>query len=407
MNKCRSCGCTTLYMFLDLGHMPPSNSFLKPEQLDLPEVSYPLKVYFCPQCTLVQIDEIVPAEEIFAGSYPYFSSDSPSNISHAREFVDSAFIHGLPTNGKVLEIGSNDGYMLKIFADRGCNVTGVDPAIGPADMAIRNGLHTITDFFTESLAEQLVAMEGEKDLVCGINVFAHQPDLNDFVAGMKKMIKWGGMIAMEFPHLLRLMEGCQFDTIYHEHYNYFSVMALSRLFARHGLEIFDIEETPVHGGSIRVYAQNSGRVTHAISSSVAHILRREEEMLLGTPSTYFYFSRRVRKIASDLLEFVLGGPYDQKVFAYGAAAKGNTLLNYCGIKPYFIQYAVDRSPHKQGLFLPGSHIEIVEEEMIEHYQPDYVLITAWNLADEIMEQLKYIKMWGGRFVIPIPELKVI
>lgn len=405
MNKCRSCGCTTLYMFLDLGHMPPSNSFLKPEQLDLPEVSYPLKVYFCPDCALVQIDEIVPAEEIFAGSYPYFSSDSPSNISHAREFVDSAFIHGLPANGKVLEIGSNDGYMLKIFADRGCNVTGVDPAIGPADVAIRNGLNTITGFFTELLAKQLVVIGGEKDLVCGINVFAHQPDLNDFVAGMKKMIKWGGMVAMEFPHLLRLLEGCQFDTIYHEHYNYFSATALSRLFTRHGMEIFDIEETPVHGGSIRVYAQNIG--VRPISDSVDRILRLEKEMLLGASSTYVSFAWRAHIIASHLLEFVLGGPYDQRVFAYGAAAKGNTLLNYCGIKSNFVQYVVDRSPHKQGLFLPGSHIEVVGEETLRNYQPDYVLITAWNLADEIMEQLKYIKMWGGRFVIPIPELKVI
>jgi len=392
-------------MFMDLGHMPPSNSFLKPEQLDLPEVSYPLKVYFCPDCTLVQIDEIVPAEEIFAGSYPYFSSDSPSNISHARGFVDSAFIHGLPTNGKVLEIGSNDGYMLKIFADRGCNVTGVDPAIGPADVAIRNGLNTITGFFTELLAKQLVVIGGEKDLVCGINVFAHQPDLNDFVAGMKKMITWGGMVAMEFPHLLRLLEGCQFDTIYHEHYNYFSATALSRLFTRHGMEIFDIEETPVHGGSIRVYAQNIG--VRPISDSVDRILRLEKEMLLGASSTYVSFAWRAQIIASDLLEFVLGGPYDQRVFAYGAAAKGNTLLNYCGIKSNFVQYVVDRSPHKQGLFLPGSHIEVVGEETLRNYQPDYVLITAWNLADEIMEQLKYIKMWGGRFVIPIPELKVI
>lgn len=405
MEKCRSCGGNDLYMFLDLGHMPPSNSFLNRRQLGDPETIYPLKVYFCPSCALVQIDEIVSAGKIFDDAYPYFSSDTTSNVVHAKEFADATFEHGIKSGDKILEIGSNDGYMLAHFQEMGCDVLGIDPARQPVMKAMGRGLNTICGFFGPDFAKDIRIAYGQYNLVCGINVFAHQPDLNGFVSGMKSMLLHDGMIVMEFPHLLRLLEDCQFDTIYHEHYNYFSAIALVPLFARHGMEIFDIEETPTHGGSIRIYVQNNG--VRPVNEAVLRILREETEMLMGTPAAYGAFAHRVHNVTSDLLEFIHSGTYDQKVVSYGAAAKGNTLLNYCGIKPPFVQYAIDRSPHKRGLFLPGSHIAVVGEEVLKRFQPDYVLITAWNLADEIMEQLKYIRIWDGHFVIPIPELKVI
>lgn len=415
--NCRFCGHPATE-FLDLHHQPPSNAFLTAAQLDEPETYYPLKVYVCEKCWLVQVPAVTDAAEIFGADYPYYSSQSPSNISHAKELAGILSDRLGLAHANVLEIGSNDGYLLRWFKDRDFTVLGVDPAEGPTQEARCNGINTITGFFSKDLATS-PAIEGSFDLICGLNVIAHQPDINDFVEGVKIALRPGGVAVFEFPHLMNLINGNQFDTIYHEHYSYFSFITISRIFAQHRLEIFDVDEIPEHGGSLRIYAQHTpdfplpyypGKAFargQFPTPRVAELINRELSAGLQALAYYSSFNVRVEKIRRDLLlglhHTTMNGMH---VGAYGAAAKGNTLLNYCGVRPDMIDYVVDRSPHKQGKYLPGSHIPVFNEEFLKADRPDIVLILPWNLREEIMNQLSYIKEWGGQFMVAIPKVEV-
>ncbi len=414
MRNCRFCGRDGMHEILDLHHQPPSDSFLTQEQLREPEVYYPLKVYVCNSCWLVQVPESKKATEIFNETYPYYSSQSPANVSHAKEYVNmicERFLFPGPYYpGKafrtptVLEIGSNDGYMLKHFVDKGCVVMGCDPSKGPADEAILNGIPTIKKFF----GMETVGLFQKADLICNINTLAHQPHLNDFVEAMKTVLAPNGIITCEFPHLMNLIDQCQFDTIYQEHYDYFSFGTVYEIFHRHGLEIFDVDEIPEHGGSLRIYAQHTDTGIQAICGHIDDLLGTEVCKGMRFINYYLGFQSRVDQIKRDLVRFLIEARYEDKmVVGYGAPAKGNTLLNYCGIRQDLVEFTVDRSPHKQGLYLPGSHILVLSEDYLQRMQPDYVLILPWNLKAEIMEQLKYIREWGGKFIIAIPELEII
>lgn len=397
MPNCRFCNTPLGEPFLDLGHQPPSNALLTEDQLDEPEVYYPLKAYFCGNCYLVQIPEYIEPAGVFNESYPYYSSQSPSNVSHAKEFSEKMLKRFIPK--RVLEIGSNDGYMLQFFKEAGCNVLGVEPSKGPADYAISEGIPTLITFFPP--AEHI----GGWDLICGINTFAHQPDLHNFVKGLNFYLAPQGVIVQEFPHLLKTMRGTQYDQFYHEHYNYFSLIFLRKLFEKYGLEIFDVEGIPEHGGSIRVYVAHKG--TFPITPIVAKLTL--DEMLYGLTerSTYTNFGYHVSELRLSMLD-TLSGLSDQLIFAYGAAAKGNTLLNSIPhITERLVVDAIDRSPYKQGKYLPGIHLRIHEEAHIREWKPRYILILPWNLKDEIMNQLSYIREWGGRFIIPIPKVEIL
>jgi SAM-dependent methyltransferase len=413
MRSCRFCNHDTLHEILDLHHQPPSNSFLTQEQLREPEVTYPLKLYVCSSCWLVQVDECKKAEEIFSQDYPYYSSQSPSNVQHAKEYVE--MIVGrfrLGMDSKVLEIGSNDGYLLKHFIDKRCMVMGCDPSEGPANKAMLNGIPTMMKFF----GMDTVGLFPKADLICNINTLAHQPHLNDFVEAMKTVLAPDGIITCEFPHLMRLMDECQFDTIYHEHYSYFSFGTVCEIFRRHKLVVFDVDEIPEHGGSLRIYARHeisqcddySGKITSENNRRFG-LLRQERQLRgMNTINYYLSFQNRVDQIKRDLVSFLIDmRSEDKMVIGYGAPAKGNTLLNFCGIGRDLVEFTVDRSPHKQGKYLPGSHIPVYDEQEIRNYEPEYVLILPWNLKKEIMEQLKYIREWGGKFVVAIPELEVL
>jgi SAM-dependent methyltransferase len=397
------------HVFCDLNHQPPSNAFLTKAQLDEPEIYYPLKVYVCDSCWLVQVPN--HAGDLFTDNYPYYSSQSPANVSHAKEYVDmmvERFGHG--KRSKVLEIGSNDGYLLQWFKDKGCDVLGFDPAEGPAKVAIEKGIPTRTNFFgaDELTRPYLRVYAGQFDLICGINVLAHQPDINDFVAGLKIALAPGGVITFEFPHLQRLAQGLQFDTIYHEHYSYFSMLTIDKVFERHGLKIFDVDELPEHGGSLRIYAKHClERLGRWEGEKVRGLIEREKAVGMDGLVWYLGFQSKVEKVRRDVMEFLYGQSEDSFVMGYGAAAKGNTFLNFCGIKDDLVRAVVDRSPHKQGKYLPGSHIEVWDEEDLKMWQPEYVLILAWNLKEEIMKQLEYIRGWGGKFVVAIPGLEVL
>ena len=403
-HNCRFCNSSNTHEIIDLGHQPPSNALLTKAQLDEPETTYPLRLYVCKDCWLVQIPESKKAVEIFDESYPYFSSDSPSNVSHAKEYVDMMMERFNPKT--VLEIGSNDGYMLQWFQSKGCKVIGIDPAEKPATVAHKRGIPTIKGFFRKGYVSQFDKL----DLICGINVLAHQPDINDFVAGLKIALAPAGVITFEFPHVMEMVDKCQFDTIYHEHYCYFSLFTLCRIFNKHGLRIFDVDRIPEHGGSLRIYAQHlpQGDVLLRRPDKVKDLIQFEHDSGLFTVDYYAGFAADVAQVKHDLMSFLLGMDRDKTIVAYGAAAKGNTLLNYCGIRKDLIPMVVDISKHKQGKYLPGSHIPIVaEEDGIARYAPDYVLIMPWNLKAEIMEQLSYIRGWGGKFIIPIPRLEVL
>jgi SAM-dependent methyltransferase len=404
--NCRACNEPLIHEFINLGHQPPSNSFLTEEQLNEPETTYPLKVFVCDKCFLVQIPESKKASEIFEEGYVYFSSQSPSNVSHAKEFVRTMvnrFELGLKS--KVMEIGSNDGYMLQWFAEQGIVTVGIEPSRNPAATAIKKGIPTVIDFFSKDMATHPL-IEGEFDLICGINVIAHQPDINDFVEGVRIALKPDGVAVFEFPHLQNLISQCQFDTIYHEHYNYFSFMAICTIFNNNGLCIFDVDEIPEHGGSLRIYAQHKDRV-YPESTKVAVLLGGE--VLEGVTSMNYYsgFQYRANKIKTNLVAFLIRQKmFGKAVFGYGAAAKGNTLLNYCGIKSDLLPLVVDRSPYKQGMYLPGSHILVSSEDRIKFLKPEFILILPWNIKEEIMEQLSYAREWGAKFVTAIPQLEV-
>ncbi|QUD87225.1 class I SAM-dependent methyltransferase [Phenylobacterium montanum] len=403
--SCRSCGAPLEQVFVDLGLSPISNAMRRPEQAGEAERFYPLKTFVCGQCKLVQIQDIESREAHFHGDYTYFSSFSASWLAHAEAYVAMMVERfGVTPSSQVVEVASNDGYLLQYFKQRGVPVLGVDPAANCAEAAwSERGVPTHVGFFGADLAAQLVAEGKAADITAANNVLAHVPDINDFVAGFKLLLKPKGVATFEFPHLLRLIEANYFDTIYHEHYSYLSLLAVERLFERHGLEVFDVEELKTHGGSLRIFAGHAG--AHGPASDRVEAFRAKEERAgLDDLAAYADFAERVKGTKRRFLELLIGlKDQGQSIVAYGAPAKGNTLLNYCGVRGDFIDYAVDANPHKQGLLLPGTGIPVHAPDRIYQTRPDYVLILPWNLKDEIIGQMGRIREWGGRFILPLPE----
>ena len=407
MADCLFCAAPLRHTFVDLGMSPLCESFPTAEQVNQMEPFYPLHARVCGHCLLVQVEEYVRPESIFT-EYAYFSSYSDSWLAHARAYVEMISGRlGLGAGSRVVELGSNDGYLLQYFVARGIPVLGVDPARNVAETAIARGVPTVTELFGRQTAVALVARGVRADLVCGANVLAQVPDVNDFVAGIKLLLEPGGVVTIEFPHLLRLMAENQFDTIYHEHFSYFSFLTATRIFAAHGLTLFDVDELPTHGGSLRIYARHADDATRPMSERAVQLRDRERAAGLDRLETYASFSGQVHETKQRLLEFLIAARREGKRIAgYGAPGNGNTLLNYCGIRTDFLDYVVDRNPYKHGRFLPGTHIPIHPPARIRETRPDYILILPWNLKDEIVEQLSYVRSWGAQFVVPIPDVKV-
>ncbi len=406
--KCRGCGVPLHMPLIDLGTAPPSNAYLSAEQLDQAEQWVPLRVLVCDSCWLVQTEDYRSADSLFAADYAYFSSYSSSWLAHAERYVAQMVERfGLDAQSRVVEIAANDGYLLQYVARRGIPCLGVEPTASTARAAREKGLEIRELFFGQATATALAAEGWSADLMAANNVLAHVPDINDFLQGFATLLKPSGVATFEFPHLLRLMAERQFDTLYHEHYSYLSLTAVQSLCGRNGLAIFDVEELPTHGGSLRVYVQRAAGV-RATSVTVAELLAREEAAGVKTPGFYSTLAPAAVRIKHELLRFLLQARAEGKrVVGYGAAAKGNTLLNYAGVKPDLLAWVADANPHKQGKFLPGSRIPIVEPERIEEERPDYVLILPWNLQAEVIGQLNSIFEWGGSFVVAIPDVKVI
>jgi hypothetical protein len=407
---CRFCQTPLEQSFADLGISPIANDYLSTDQLNRAEKLYPLHAYVCSKCLLVQLEEFESPDHIFGdGDYAYFSSYSDSWLKHAKAYTDLMVERfGFNADSQVVEIASNDGYLLQYFHEQGIPVLGVEPASNVAKAAEEKGIPSWVKFFGVETAHELVAAGKTADLLLGNNVLAHVPDLNDFVGGMKIALKAGGIITMEFPHLLQLIENNQFDTIYHEHFSYFSFLTVETIFAQHGLTLFDVEEISTHGGSLRIYGRHSEATQISITDRVAQLKAKEMAAGLKNLETYAQFEAQVKATKRKLLSFLVDiKSQDKTIVGYGAPAKGNTLLNYCGIRSDFLDYTVDRSPHKQNLYLPGTRIPIYDPEMIQKTRPDYVLILPWNLKDEIMEQLNYIRDWGGQFIVPIPVAQIV
>lgn len=407
--KCRFCGRELTHTFADLGNAPPSNAFLRQEQLNESEVFYPLKLFVCDRCFLVQVDEYKKSDEIFNHNYAYFSSYSKTWLDNAKDYVHS-MTNKFPLNREsmIIEIASNDGYLLQYFKEKGFHVLGIEPAKNTAHIAEAKGINTIEEFFGETLAQNLVKKQIRADLLIGNNVLAHVPHIHDFVKGLKALLKDDGIITMEFPHLMKLIGQNQFDTIYHEHFSYFSFMTVRSIFESYKLTIFDVDELPTHGGSLRIYARHADNPDRAITKNVDALLAKEYSIGMDKMDFYSDFQDKINKVKNQFVAFLIQqSQTGKKVAAYGAAAKGNTLLNYCGIKSDLIQFVVDASPYKQGKWLPASHIPVVDESRIKTYKPDYVIILPWNIQDEIIAQLSYIREWGARFVIAIPELRIL
>ena len=405
---CRFCSTPLTHTFADLGMSPVSNAYVKPDDANNMERFYPLHAFVCEACYLVQLGEFQSPQEIFS-DYAYFSSYSDSWLAHAKKYAEKMIDRfALNQASQVIELASNDGYLLKNFVARGIPVLGVEPAANVAEVANKAGVPTVSRFFGVETAKWLLAEGKQADLMAANNVLAHVPDLNDFVAGIKLVLKPEGVITVEFPHLQRLYENNQFDTIYHEHFSYFSLVTVDKVFAHHGMKIFDVEELASHGGSLRIYATHSDCAQHAVSGAVTDLLQREEELGYTRLATYHAFAEKVKETKRSLLEFLIKVKRNgETVAGYGAPAKGNTLLNYCGIRQDFVDYTVDRSPHKQGSLLPGVHIPVYAPEKIAQTKPDYVLILPWNLEAEIVEQMAHIRDWGGQFIVPIPTVKVV
>ena len=405
---CRLCGDQLRRLFVDLGTSPLCESYVEPDAYDLMEPFFPLRVFVCERCFLVQLRDYVGPEAIFGGDYAYFSSYSDSWVAHARRYAEAAIERfRLGADSFVVEAASNDGYLLQHFVGYGIRVLGIEPARNVAEAARARGVPTETVFLGEASAREVVARHGHADLVAANNVLAHVPDLHDFVSGLATLLAPAGVLTVEFPHLLRLVEQNQFDTIYHEHFSYFSLLTARRALAAHGLEVFDVEELPTHGGSLRVYAHHAGDA-RPVAASVAKLLAREEGAGVTSLAYYESFRARVEETKRTLLQFLIAAKRDGRtVVGYGAPGKGNTLLNYCGIRTDFLDYTVDRSPHKQGLFLPGTRIPIHHPDRLAETRPDFILVLPWNLKDEILAQLEYARAWGARFVIPIPEVQVL
>lgn len=405
---CRFCGTPANDVFLDLGTAPPSNAFLAREALQLPEAWYPLKLFTCPDCRLVQLDEVQDQRQLFAPDYAYFSSYSRSWLAHAAQFVDDAVQRlGLGSGSQVVEVASNDGYLLQYVLAKGIPCFGIEPTANTAAAARERGIETIERFLTEASARQVVAARGKADLVVANNVLAHVPDINDFVAGLAVLLKDDGVLSVEFPHLLELVRNRQFDTVYHEHFSYLSLHTVRRVFRSHGLDVWDVEQLPTHGGSLRIWACNANAPLPR-APRVAGVLAIETaEGMLDEPF-YKGFQSKAEEVKNAFLGFLLEQKSrGKRVAGYGAAAKGNTLLNFAGVRSDLVEFVADASPHKQGRFLPGSRIPVVAELQILDSKPDFVVILPWNLTEEITLQLNAIHGWGGAFVLAVPNLRII
>ena len=404
--KCRFCDSVLNIIFIDLGQTPLANSFLKKSEFEK-EKSYPLCAYICENCLLVQLEEVESPKKIFS-EYAYFSSYSESWLNHAKKYVEMILSRfSINNSSLVIEIASNDGYLLQYFKDEKIPILGVEPASNIAKVAIEKGIPTLTKFFGVDTASELLQEGKLADLIVGNNVLAHVPNLNNFIEGLKIILKPNGVITLEFPHILKLIKYNQFDTIYHEHYSYFSLITLKKIFLFHNLKIFDVEELTTHGGSLRIFLTHLKNDSVVISKKIDDVLEKEKELGLNNISGYMQFSKNVEKIKVQLLNFLNEAKKSSKtVVGYGAAAKGNTLLNYCGIEKSLIDYVVDRSSHKHGLYLPGTHIPIFDTKKITETNPDYMLILPWNLKDEIMSQIIEMYNWQGKFVVPIPGVEI-
>jgi 2-polyprenyl-3-methyl-5-hydroxy-6-metoxy-1,4-benzoquinol methylase len=406
--QCRFCDALLSQTFADLGMSPLANSYVTPEKADAMEPFFPLHAFVCTNCWLVQLQMYQSGEDIFS-DYAYFSSFSDSWLAHAKAYTDKMRARfTMNSSSQVIEIASNDGYLLQYFKEAGIPVLGVEPAKNVAEAAVSKGIPSIVKFFGETTARWLVGKGIRADLLLGNNVLAHVPELNDFVKGMKILLKPSGVITMEFPHLQRLVDECQFDTIYHEHFSYFSFITVEKVFASHGLTLFDVEELPTHGGSLRIYGRHAEDGSKPVSEAVTTLRSREKQLGYTGINLYDSFATKVMATKRDILEFLIGAKRTGKtIVGYGAPAKGNTLLNYCGIRTDMISYTVDRSPHKQGHNLPGTRIPIYGLDIIRQTKPDYVVILPWNLKDEIINQMSHIREWGGKFVVFIPKVQVI
>ena len=406
--SCRFCGSALRHTFADLGMSPPCESFLSAHQVNQMEAFYPLHAFVCEQCFLVQLEEYVSPEHIFT-EYAYFSSYSESWLAHAKAYTELMVRRfRLGPDSLAVELASNDGYLLQYFVAQGIPVLGIEPAANVAREATKKGIPTLVKFFGRDLAAELVRDGTQADLIVGNNVLAQVPDICSFVAGMKTLLKPGGVITLEFPHLMRLMERNQFDTIYHEHFSYFSLLTTMKIMERFGLTVFDVEELPTHGGSLRVYARHTEDGSQPVTDRARDLAQLEQKGGFTRLETYFSFDAKVKETKRKILSFLIEAKRAGKSIAgYGAPGKGNTLLNYCAVRTDFLDYTVDRNPYKHGKFLPGTHIPIFPVEKIRETQPDYVFILPWNLKDEIREQLGYIREWGGRFVVPIPEVEIL
>lgn len=406
--KCRHCSAELELSLIDLGSSPPSNAYLTEATLKAPEKWFPLKVLVCTNCWLVQTEDYAGAEELFDAEYAYFSSFSDSWLRHAEEYVEKVVTRfGLDSNAHVVEVAANDGYLLQYVKARHIPCLGIEPTKSTADAARAKGIEIVESFFGVALAQELVCKGKQADLMAANNVLAHVPDINDFVSGFKVLLKPQGVATFEFPHLMQLIEQAQFDTIYHEHFSYLSLTAVQQIFESNGLQVFDVEEISTHGGSLRVYAQINESGTHAITLAVNELLKRERVAGMSDQAYYRGFQKRAERIKHDLLAFLLEAKRQgKKVLAYGAAAKGNTLLNYAGVRDDLLPLVIDRNPAKQGKYMPGSRIPIVNEVTIRNEKPDYILILPWNLRHEVEAQLSYVRDWGCKFVIAVPCLKV-
>lgn len=406
--KCRHCGAELSLPLIDLGSAPPSNAYLTEATLHSPEKWFPLKVLVCSECWLAQTEDTSGAEDLFDADYAYFSSFSSTWLSHAERYVaDMHARFGLDQTSHVVEVAANDGYLLQYVKARGTACLGIEPTASTAAAARAKGINIVENFFGVRLARKLATQGKQADLTAANNVLAHVPDINDFVAGFATLLKPQGVATFEFPHLLRLVAENQFDTIYHEHFSYLSMTAVSRIFAHNGLTVFDVEELPTHGGSLRVFAQRADSDTHTITSRVAEMLARESAAGMTTADYYAGFQSRADQIKNAFIAFLIEAKNaGKKVAAYGAAAKGNTLLNYAGMRPDLLPWVIDRNPAKQDKYLPGSRIPIVDETRLRAERPDYVVILPWNLREEIMTQLDYIREWDGKFVTAVPRLKI-
>ena len=406
--KCRHCNSLIENEFADLGTSPPSNSYLREDQLHKPELFYPLRVKVCKSCWLVQTEDFTNREEFFSSDYAYFSSFSTTWLAHAKDYVEKMVNRfNLTETSFVLEVASNDGYLLQYVKERSIPCMGVEPTKSTAEAATSKGIPTRQDFFGVKLAESLVSENKKADLTAANNVLAHVPDINDFITGFSILLKDTGVSTFEFPHLLQLVNQTQFDTIYHEHYSYLSLIAVQKIFLANGLEVFDVEEISTHGGSLRVYAQKKGIGQQKLSDRVTALMEKEKKAGVDTLSFYEGFQSKINTVKNQMLEFLIKASSEKKiVVGYGAAAKGNTFLNYAGIRSDLISFVVDKNPHKQNKFLPGSRIPIYDEQKIKTIKPKYVVIFPWNLKSEVSEQLAYIREWGGKFVVAIPNLEV-